>query len=142
MQYIRIAVSTAIAVGFLVVDVLMTIHWAVQADLGLVSGEHPLQTQGVAGQGLEGAGLGALLTGLLAFGLADAAGRQWRSEEGARRNAIVALGLLGILWGAVRVALGDPYIIPAVLGCTWLVFQAALFVRGEDPDEEPTEGAV
>ncbi len=88
---------------------------------------------------LEGAGIGAMITAGLAFGMLDQSVRQLGSAPGSSRMGMVILGLLGLLWGAVRVGLGDVWVVPAMTGLLFVTMQAAFFT--EPVDEEEEEGA-
>jgi hypothetical protein len=121
VQHIRIAVAGGLTALLLLVDAVATL---VAAGDG-----------GLAGAGLAGAGIGAVLSVALAYGVADAVVRQWGSVDGERRPALMGIGLAGILWGCIRVGLGDPLIVPALFGLVWLFTQAWLFAEPDDAGE-------
>lgn len=90
----------------------------------------------VASHAFEGTGIGAVFTTLLALALGDAVARGWNQADGSNRMPVIKIGLLGIVWGCIRVGMGDVSMIPAITGLTWLCLQAALFV---DPAEDPEQ---
>ena len=94
----------------------------------------------ISSTALEGAGIGAMITAGLAFGLVDQSVRQLGSAPGSSRMGLVILGLLGLLWGAARVGLGDVWVVPAMTGLLFVTMQAAFFTEPVDEDEEE-EGA-
>jgi len=130
MQYLRVAATAGLTTGLLTFDGLMILYGAGDAGLG--------------GSGLMGAGLGAILTLLLALGIADGAARQWGSEDGASRTQLLTLSLLGIAWTLLRIELGDLWAVPAVVGLTWIATQTSLFSEAvlDDDTEETEEGVV
>ena len=93
-------------------------------------------TDGLAGPGLQGPGIAALLSATLAFAFADAGLAQWKAPAGADRGGLVKLGLAGLFWGFVRVNAGDAIIVLAIVGMTWVVAQAALFTAPAEDEEE------
>jgi hypothetical protein len=119
MHSVRIAISAAITVVLLLASAVAS-----------VAGDAEL-----AGSALDGAGIGAVFTTMVALGLADAAARGWRQPDGGDRMPVVRIGLLGILWGCIRVGLGDPTIVPAIAGLTWCCVQGALFIEPKEEDE-------
>jgi len=118
MQHVRIAVAGALTVVLLLVDVVAIL---------VAAGEG-----GLAGVGLAGAGIGAVLSVAVAYGVADAVVRQWGSANGASRSAVMGICLVGLLWGCIRVGLGDPFVVPALFGLVWLFTQAWLFAEPAD----------
>lgn len=95
-----------------------------------------VSAEDIASSALEGAGIGAMITAGVAFGMVDQSVRQLGSPPGASRMGIVSVGLLGLLWGMVRIGLGDPWIVPAMTGLLFVTLQAAFFTEPKDEDEE------
>lgn len=119
MQGRRVAVATVLTGLLLLLD-------GVTGVLGAES---------LAGPGLQGAGVSALISVTLAFAFVDAGVTQWRTLDDTNRMGLVKLGLLGLVWGFWRVSGGGVAIVPAIVGMTWVVSQAALFSTPDESDE-------
>lgn len=122
---IRIAVSAACTVVLLLTAALGSLATA---------GE-----DGIGAHAIEGVGIGAVLTVLVALGLADAAARQWGTPNGAGRTPVIYIGIAGIIWCCVRVGLGDVWIVPGLVGLSWCVVLASLCVQPDDDTPHPEE---
>jgi hypothetical protein len=128
MQHVRIAVAGTLTVVLLLVDVVAIL---------VAAGEG-----GLTGVGLTGAGIGAVLSAAVAYGVADAVVHQWGSADGASRSAVMRICLIGMLWGCIRVGLGDAFVVPALFGLVWVFSQAWLFVEPADEADAPPDEAA
>ncbi len=126
MQGRRIAIATILSGLLLLVDAVLAVATA----------------ESLGGAGFYGPGLASITSATLGFALVDTGVRSWDTEDGIDRVGVLKLGLTGIFWGFVRVGGGAGAIVPAIVGMTWVVSQAALFKEAdEDEDEAPSEAS-
>lgn len=123
MQGRRISVSSILCGLLLLLDGVLAIAGA----------------ESLGGAGFYGPGLAAIVSTALGFAFVDAGLSQWHTEDGENRTGLLKLGLTGIFWGFIRVSGGAGMIVPAIVGMTWVVSQAALFLVAEDEDEDEDE---